>query len=308
MFVQFSDAWAMAFLKTRIWSIACIRASCCAFDTVFKFAVQKLIADVCVQRHVTPPYITKCSNGIIRRIGASAKMAILRLLEALEHADTRKDAFAAIPKNKNAAFDEEVLARCMQVTLHSDAESQRCASALLQCWSGEAHCVQSGAVFHPLSNSSTSVTTIVESSRQESNPDLKAVVNLENALGSDRVPDPSVLAIVRDFVQRSSGTSAQELSSILSGLEGPADIHEFQRSAWRLCKWARNCSADAIRSKNRSRSPIWNQKGDANKGKGFGVGDGAFGHGAKSGGGKRYSGGKGFGGGRGGVRKRWQHW
>lgn len=354
--VQFSESTAISFLKPRILNIARIRTSCRTLEAVFKLAVQKLIADVCVQCHVMPPYMADCSYGIISRTGASAKIAIMRLIEALEHDNTRKKAFghipkeqipavddevwarcahimfhpntetqwyashllrcwsgeapeklsilrhlealehadtqkkkdnelAHIPKERTAAVDEEILARCRQLMLHSDEWTQRCASTLLQCWNGEAHCSMSGVVCSTRGGN-TLVTYTVRSDQQESDPLLKAIISLENALANDRTLDDSILASVLELVQQSPATSAQELPSILSGLEGRG--HEFHRSAWRLCKLARKCCEVATRSRSRSRGRFRNRKGGRNKGKSTSKGFGGVGRGGSvKGGGRR---------------------
>jgi len=91
---------------------------------------------------------------------------------------------------------------------------------LMQCWSGESHCLVSGVVYAPTSNTGSATYTMIKSIQGESDPALKAIVSLEIALGSDSTPDKSVLSTVLQFVQQSSDTASMpELQSIQSGLE-----------------------------------------------------------------------------------------
>lgn len=214
--LQFSVHTAIAFLRPRISTIAHIRASCRAYETLLGPPVQKLIADVCVQCHGTSPHVTKCSHGIICRIGASARMAVMRLLDALEDADTRTSAFAQIPKERAGAVDEEVVVRCRQAMSHPDAETKRYASMLMQCWEGEAHRVVSGVVYSPYGGSA-SLTHQLKPNQQDSDPCLNAVVSLERSLHSKTIPDRSTISSVLELVQQSADTCPLELAGIVSG-------------------------------------------------------------------------------------------
>jgi len=214
--VQFSETTAITFLKSRILTIARIRTSCRALETLFAAPVQKLIADVCVQCHGTVPYISKCSHSIICRVGASAKTAVFRLLDALERADVRNSAFRHIPKERTGAVDDEILTRCGQLLLHSDSETKRCASLLIQCWKGGAHCRKLGVVVSTRGSSSSVTYELINV--QESDPELKAITSLENALNSDSILDHTALSSVLELVRQDTATLPEELAGILAGL------------------------------------------------------------------------------------------
>eukprot|EP00928_Gymnodinium_smaydae_P075477 TRINITY_DN5850_c0_g2_i1.p1 TRINITY_DN5850_c0_g2~~TRINITY_DN5850_c0_g2_i1.p1 ORF type:complete len:504 (+),score=24.17 TRINITY_DN5850_c0_g2_i1:207-1514(+) len=214
--IQFTGATAITFLRSRILGIVHIRSSCRTLEALWKFPVQKLIADVCVQCHGTVPCVLTCSHSVICRVGASAKMAVLLLLEALEYADVRKSAFGHIPKDRVAAVDEGVLARCAQLLSHSDSETRRYASLLMQCWKGEATCRKLGVMLSTRGKSSSATYQL--NRVHDSDPDLKAIARLEDALDSDRILDSRDLSSVVELVRQDSSTSSQELAGILSGL------------------------------------------------------------------------------------------
>jgi len=171
-------------------------------------------------------------------------------------------------KKKTLAIDDDVLARVRQLTTHSDNETRRCASLLLQCWSGEVHLLPSGTFYSPEGCSCSTATYLLKSLPHDPDPS-RAITSVECALGSQIKPEPSILSAVLQLVQQ--GANAEELASIVSGLEGHG--HEFQRAAWRLCKLARNLSTNR-RSRSRSRKRTAGDK----KGKSVGKGlpDGSF--------------------------------